>query len=137
MTGELGRIRELEQKSIAAFDKHKGKLLRCEYLCGYNGYDSDDVACDVIVRVANTALCDLVHWNSEWLDPYWNVDLVYTISGTPPAGSYWIDGPSFNRLTGEVQWNGVHTISRWEYWKLHLKGRVNQRWPSIPERRGQ
>ena len=97
-----------------------GKLFRCGYLCGYNGHDSDDVACDVIVRVAYTDLQSIIHWNNEWLDPYWDVELVHVISGKPPEGSYWIDGPSHNMLTGTRDWRNVEPISRLEY----LKGRV-------------
>jgi hypothetical protein len=86
------------------FKAHLGKLLKVEYLCGYSDNDSADVACEAIVRVVPTPETDILHWNDEWLDPYWDVELIEGDERARSLRSIWIDGPSHNALTGKREW---------------------------------
>lgn len=118
-TTDLVRL-QIEAAALADFAQAKGHLFRCGFLCGYTGDDSDDVACDVVVRVTDTDRQFILRWQEPWLDPYWDVDLVHVISGTPPERSYWIDGPSYDMNTGRREWNHVQPISLMQY----LRGRL-------------
>ena len=84
----------LEEVALTEYNEQLGKLLEVNYICGYTGNDSGDWMCDppIIVRLDATDRSSILHWNDEWLDPYWDVTL---ISGTLPVEgirSLWIDG---------------------------------------------
>src|SRR5437879_1356733 len=119
----------VEAHALAFHLAHVGRLLEVGYLCGYTeDDDSEDVACSAIVRVSpvdgNTHQ-DICHWNDEWLDPYWDVELISGDERAKSLRSIWIDGPSVNAITGVTQWKDVRVLSAWEAFKVRLKGFVN------------
>lgn len=117
--------RELEATALKEFADAQGKYFLVSSLCGYVGNDSVDLTCDPPILVKLTASSrkdDILHWNGDWLDPYWNVELI-----TPrPAylkevRSTWIDGPSHNVHTRERDWPGITPVSRLTAMLVRLK----------------
>lgn len=84
-----------------------GRLFRVDYLCGYLDNDSCDRECDAIVKIMPTSEADRNHVNGDWVDPYWDVKLIAGDEKSRTLRSIWIDGPSVNIYTGELQWEGV------------------------------
>lgn len=73
----------LEQVALDEYRAHLGKCLEVDYICGYNDTDdSGDYECipPLIVRVVKTDTSSILHWNcshnDDWLDPYWDVEVV-------------------------------------------------------------
>ena len=95
------------------YREHYGKLLRVSYLAGTdkNG-DSIDKYVDgvLIVRLLDTNEDSVLHWNDEWLDPYWDVEVIQGAELVVGINNPWIDGPSYNTKTGEREWKGVTPI---------------------------
>lgn len=108
---EMAVREQLEQRALAAFREYEGRLVEVGYLCGYNQHDdSEDVACDppIIVRIDRTNEQSVLHWNDEWLDPYWDVTVVR--GDARGLRSCWIDGPSVNAITGETEWKHIRVL---------------------------
>lgn len=108
-------IREtLEELAVRFHAQHVGHLIRAAYLCGYDKHDdSVDYACNppVVVRVLPMRPHEgILHWNDEWLDPYWDVEVVSGEGRALTLRSTWIDGPSINAETGEWEWKNVEVL---------------------------
>ena len=120
---------QMNSVALEEYRRHAGKLLEVGYICGYtsDGDGSNDCACvpPIIVRVTvnqnRHPHQGLLHWNDEWLDPYWDVELV---SGNLPkeaCQSIWIDGPSHNAETGAREWNDVRVLTPLEALRVRLR----------------
>lgn len=91
---------EFEARARVDYSRHLGRELLVQVVYGYRGDDSVDCfpvrGGELRVRVAPTSDGDLCHWNDEWLDPYWNVEVLSTEDpGVAGARSFWIFGPSY------------------------------------------
>jgi hypothetical protein len=112
----------LEDMAVTDYSKHKGKLLRVGLIVDHDGKYQRDYYCDAIVRVDKYMNhYSLRHWNDEWLDPYWSVTVIHWITNPAELGSTWIDGPSYNAITGVRQWE-AKPISWLAYMALRLFG---------------
>lgn len=91
---------DAEGKALADYRAALGTIITVKMITGYN--DSDDSididGIDARVRVVETPEDDLYHWVDEYLDPYWNVELVEPIAEVAGLRSLWTFGPSY-RLT--------------------------------------
>lgn len=115
---ELATVIGMESRAVADYRAAAGKVFWTHVVTGYGAWpespdDSDTFRLDkpILVRVSATLMDhrssreDVLHWNDEWLDPIWEVDI---LSGLPShmVGMYgrftFVDGLfSYNRLTGE------------------------------------
>ncbi len=140
----FARVPELEAKAISDYRAVAGKTFLTSIISGYGGYadqpdDSDTFALDkpVVVRVRADMLDhgssreDVLHWNDEWLDPIWEVDILSGLPGDK-AGMYsrftWVDASrSYNRLTGEcadyAAKYDLQPLTRFDRLRLWFKGR--------------
>ncbi len=82
----------------ADFQAALGTILRPAYVYGFKDEDTSDAYTDgtVALRVIATPREDLEHTVDDWLDPYWNVEVVEDPGGLL-AGmrSLWTYGPSY------------------------------------------
>ena len=103
---------KLEEKVIAEHAAAVGKVLLAHCVTGYIG-DTDeqiDAWFDPPIRVRVEPMLPeqgLLNWtDEEWLDPYWDVEVIDTTHpNLPPVGlrSCWVYGTSYNAATGEIQ----------------------------------
>lgn len=99
---------QAETMTLAHFQQFVGKIVESNYLLGYRGDDPAELYFDepIKVRIVPTDVnSGLLHWNCEWLDPYYDVELIEGDIGE--LRSIYIDGPSINTKTDEVTWPGV------------------------------
>lgn len=95
------------QEAIAAaradYAKAVGTIIEVPYLMGYLDDGSHEWYGPVWVRILQTDDASVTHINDDFVDPYWDVELVEPAlkpecrrdSHIPAdARSFWIDGPS-------------------------------------------
>jgi hypothetical protein len=98
-----------EALALETFKKHRGKVLLVRFLDGYRGNDScvQEFNPPVRVKVVETSRTDILHWNDDYLDPYWDVAVLdgnrEELNG---LRSTWVNGPSINSLTGQIEHPG-------------------------------
>lgn len=97
---------QLEQLAASDFKAHAGKILLVRTVVGYNERDdSVDILCDPPARMRVRATCcddDLRHWCGDWLDPYWDVDLIEPHPALTDIRSTWVFGPSYS-IDGKME----------------------------------
>jgi hypothetical protein len=93
----------IEAQCLADFEMHKHKILLAKFVIGYRNDTSVEIYCTppARVRLTDTLEQDIAHWNDEWCDPYWDVELIEPHPALEGVGSLWVDGIS-RSLTGEV-----------------------------------
>jgi hypothetical protein len=97
---------KLEVQALQDFQRVVGKMFWAYDLHGYSGEDSIDVDLKgepVLVRIDDTDVDSILHWNGEWLDPYWDVEVLTPVPEVPGLRSCWIHGHSYNTKTPERQ----------------------------------
>jgi hypothetical protein len=97
------KTEELEARAESDFNQVKGKFFAVTAVNFVNGVlDLDTPA---IVRVSHRIdPDDLRHWNDEWLDPYWELELAQPhpqLSNLVKKHSIWTYGISYN-LNGKI-----------------------------------
>ena len=96
----------LEALALAEHAAAVGRYFKVTWITGYRGDDQIDQYLDepLLVRVTKTNEDSILHWNDEWLDPYWDVEIIGALPEDLKGGqSWWIDGPCHNRITGETE----------------------------------
>jgi hypothetical protein len=80
------------------FDEIKGRVLLVSHLTGYKGDDSIDIdlTTPAKVRVSATPESDLFHQIDDWVDPYWNLELVEPHPELADVRSLWMFGHSYS-----------------------------------------
>lgn len=93
------REESFEARAREDFTRHLGRELLVPVVYGYAGDDSVECfpaqAQALRVRVTDTDDRDLTHWNDDYLDPYWNVDVLSQDPSVDGVRSFWIHGPSY------------------------------------------
>ena len=88
---------ELEAKAVADFKAMVGEIITVTSVTGYDDHDnSQDFYGEFKVKVTSTPESDIRHWCDEFLDPYWNVDIVEPVPDVlKGCRSFWTYGPSY------------------------------------------
>jgi hypothetical protein len=89
---------ELESWVIEDYQKILGETIFVSDLSGYvDGSTVDfDLKKPAKVKVVKTSRDSLLHWNDEWLDPYWELELLEPHSELKGARSLWMFGDSYS-----------------------------------------
>jgi len=100
------KMEEIRREVLADYEAVKWRILLVRELTGYVDDDSVDFTLHTParVRVMDTSEEELLHRVDDWIDPYWNLDLLKLhpeIPGT--ATSLYMFGTSYNVATGEMQ----------------------------------
>ncbi len=85
-------------KARADFEAALGTILRPDFVGGFEGEDSTDASPNgtAALRVVATPQEDLEHTVDDWLDPYWNLELVEDPEHLlTRMRSLWTYGPSY------------------------------------------
>lgn len=95
---------ELEKWAIEDYEKILGATI---FVSGVTGYVDDntvdfDLAKPAKMKVVETSRDSIIHWNSEWLDPYWELELVEPHPELQGIRSLWMFGDSYS-LDGKYQ----------------------------------
>jgi hypothetical protein len=99
------KMDKIEELCLAEYEAHKYKIILATLVNGWNDHDhSVEVFCDppARLRVQETRKNDIQHWNDDWCDPYWDVELVEPHPALENIRSLWVFGISHS-LTGEIQ----------------------------------
>lgn len=110
LTSEL--VEHYEKLALADYQAGLGKIFKVTELTGHaddgdprsDGYFDVSLKQPAIVRLIDTDEEALKRWVYEWLDPYWDFELVEDHPELPKQiRTLWGYGPSYNALTGERQ----------------------------------
>jgi hypothetical protein len=102
---------DAEARALRDYVKHRGRVLVADEVDGYDEDDDSEPGWfdpPIRVRVLPTSLADVTRGDREWIDPYWDVEVV----GHPPRHrvvsgdgrtirSVWVYGTSYS-VDGEV-----------------------------------
>ncbi|WP_321935354.1 hypothetical protein [Paraburkholderia sp. J8-2] len=88
----------IEARVLGDYQQMLGKIVLVRVVSGYRGTDSVDVRLNppAKVRVARTEEPSLKHWNDDWCDPYWEVELVEPHPQLEGIRSIWISGNCYH-----------------------------------------
>ena len=117
--------RQYEQLALQDHARHVGKVVMVRELTAYPGTsdDSQDFVFDppLAVRVLPSSSKEVIHWVDEWLDPYWDVEIVDTAHPNLPDGLEhpWMFGISYNTEDGKFDGDGFH-VETWKEWRSRL-----------------
>ena len=91
----VGSHKQACSRAIADYKRALGKTFAVSEVDGYEDSDSTTVQGDIVVKVLKTSEDDVCHGDDEYIDPYWNVEV---LSGPPRAlalRSTWVYGPTY------------------------------------------
>lgn len=91
------RYRNAVKRAKEDHAEHVGRVLRADWVNGYRGEHSAEVRCvpPALVRVLPTDADSLARDTGDWLDPYWDVELVVPHPMLEGLRSLWIYGTSY------------------------------------------
>ncbi len=98
MTTETLTMDATKARARADYQNVLGTILRPDWLAGYEEHDSVDyhVKGQVAVRIVATKDEDVLHFVDDYLDPYWNIEIVNDPAGLTANGrNFWIFGTSY------------------------------------------
>jgi len=100
----MNNINFIEEKAIKDFSEFYGKIVEARIVSGYIGSDSVDIVCEppAKLKIISTPKNDLIHWNGDWLDPYWNVEIEGHHPALSQASSLWINPIRCYNINGEI-----------------------------------
>jgi hypothetical protein len=89
---------ELESWVIEDYQKILGETIFVSDLTGYVDDNTVDFGLKkpAKVKVVKTSMDSLLHWNDEWLDPYWELELVEPHPALKGVRSLWMFGDSYS-----------------------------------------
>lgn len=101
----------IEARVLADYQHMLGKTVLVRVVSGYRGNNSVDIRLSppAKVRIATTEEASLKHWNDDWCDPYWEVEVVEPHPQLVGIRSTWISGSCYH-LNGQ-QTNTSDVIS--------------------------
>ncbi len=101
----------IEARVLADYQHMLGRTVLVRVVSGYRGSDSVDIRLNppAKVRIAKTEEASLKHWNDDWCDPYWEVEVVEPHPQLVGIRSTWISGSCYH-LNGQ-QANASDVIS--------------------------
>ena len=127
MTPEL--ITKMEHLAMLEHASMVGRILRVQWVTGYVGERAADFTGvkPMRVRVLPMRRENLLHWNWDFLDPYWDVELVGKHPGVPSeARNFWIHGPSYHQGVREPTYFVVEPLPWWQIIKLWVYAKFCQ-----------
>lgn len=93
----LLQLKQQDLEDVALEDNQAavGKTILVSVVSCFIGSDSTELHFDPPkrFRVVETESRDVLHWNDQWLDPYWNVEPIDDVQ--KDARSFWVYGPSY------------------------------------------
>lgn len=99
------KLRQIHQKIKADYEDVIGRLILVSRPTGYVDENSIifDLKTPALVRVVKTSNDDLFHQaDKDWIDPYWNIELLEPHQELKEARSLWMYGTSYNIRTGQM-----------------------------------
>ena len=106
---------EAHRKIKADYEAILGRIILVLELTGYKDDDSHDFRMDppVKARVVRTREDDLFHCvDKEWIDPYWDLELVEPHPRLEGYISFWMYGTSYNIATDATDLARFEEISQ-------------------------
>lgn len=100
------RQKDVHARIKADFKAIKGRTILVSELTGYVGDDYVDflLRTPATMRVDSTPEGDLLHQvDRDWIDPYWNLELLVPHPELEGASGLWMYGTSYDLDSGEVQ----------------------------------
>ena len=97
---------QLKKWALADYEEVLGKEIFVSEFTAYINNDSIDfnVSPPVKAKVVKTPELDIIHLNSEWLDPYWNIEILEI----PPA--VWAKHPELEKITSAYMFGDSYSI---------------------------
>lgn len=95
---------EIEAWAFGDYEEVLGKTIFVTFVTGYVGNDTVDFSLKkpAKVKVVKTSRESILHWNGEWLDPYWELELVEPHPELKEGRSFWMFGDSYS-LDGKYE----------------------------------
>jgi hypothetical protein len=100
---------QLLAQARSDFEAVRGKTLLVMVVGGFADSDHSDsvelyLATPAKCRVTGTAESNMIdHWNDEWLDPYWDLELIEPHPELVGYHGFWTFGKNSYSLSGEIQ----------------------------------
>jgi hypothetical protein len=129
MTLDKQLMHEAEALALADYEAVAGRIIEAGWVMGYDEHDnSAEAAGPFLVRVdrrdlnSPTLRDDLMHWNDEFLDPYWDCTPVEDYPELKGIRSFWTHGRTYAIRDGKIiPDQEIKPLPRWEGVKLRLK----------------
>lgn len=102
----VGTRKGAEDEALADYEAALGTEIQVAEITGYRDDRSVDVRLDRPIRVRVTQSSfqhDVLHWNDDFLDPIWNVELVDRPRELEGLSNFWVFGPSYRVVTPRIQ----------------------------------
>jgi hypothetical protein len=96
----------LETHALLDYNLNFGKTMRVDQI---DGLDRRQISTTIfapvgksfLVRLIETNQTDLFHWNDDFIDPYWNIEVIDACGLDSEMPEYpWIFGPSYEANPG-------------------------------------
>lgn len=118
----------IERGALQEHEAVRGRCFRVPWVYGYKGEDSVDVHLDppVLVRILKTSEGDVCHWNDEWLDPFWDVEVLEQRQELEDVRSTWVHGTSYSIAGDQQAFEGVPVHVWWEAARDALRGLIGR-----------
>ena len=111
--GPMNDMIQADRTALALFDEVRGRIALVTHLMGYIGDDSrdfyttEDNPFRVLIR-EDTREDDVLHQVDEFIDPYWDVELLNKHPEVPSdARSFWVFGPSIKIVPDVIAGNEI------------------------------
>lgn len=95
---------KLEQMALDRYQELLGKVVEVRWVQGYIDDHSDDFECNppAKVKIVETTRTDILHWNGNYLDPMYDIELVEPHPVLKDVTSLWLDAESYHPKSGRL-----------------------------------